>query len=244
MNYTNTPNLGIGRPTGSEIWRKDRAHVIHPYTDFATFQDEGSHVISSSAGCYVTDIEGNEYLDAIAGLWCTNIGHGRVDMAEAIARQVAKMQYYNPFGHTTNEPAAVLAEKMAQLTPGSLNHVYFTCGGSTANDSAIRVIHYYNNLREKPNKKHVISRNNGYHGSTYVAANLTGIQATKHSFDAVGNDWISHVSAADMYRRPIGAESLSEAEYSQFLCNELENHIVQLGADNVAAFIAEPIMGA
>lgn len=244
MNYTNTPNLDIGRPTGSEIWRKDRAHVIHPYTDFATFQDEGSHVISSSAGCYVTDIEGNEYLDGIAGLWCTNIGHGRVDMAEAIARQVAKMQYYNPFGHTTNEPAAVLAEKMAQLTPGSLNHVYFTCGGSTANDSAIRVIHYYNNLRGKPNKKHVISRNNGYHGSTYVAANLTGIQATKHSFDAVGNDWISHVSAADMYRRPIGAESLSEAEYSQFLCNELENHIVQLGADNVAAFIVEPIMGA
>ena len=244
MNDTNTPNLDIGRPTGSEIWRKDRAHVIHPYTDFATFQDEGSHVISSSAGCYVTDIEGNEYLDAIAGLWCTNIGHGRVDIAEAIARQVAKMQYYNPFGHTTNEPAAVLAEKMAQLTPGSLNHVYFTCGGSTANDSAIRVIHYYNNLRGKPNKKHVISRNNGYHGSTYVAANLTGIQATKHSFDAVGNDWISHVSAADMYRRPIGAESLSEAEYSQFLCNELENHIVQLGADNVAAFIVEPIMGA
>ncbi len=244
MNYTNTPNLDIGRPTGSEIWRKDRAHVIHPYTDFATFQDEGSHVISSSAGCYVTDIEGNEYLDGIAGLWCTNIGHGRVDMAEAIARQVAKMQYYNPFGHTTNEPAAVLAEKMVQLTPGSLNHVYFTCGGSTANDSAIRVIHYYNNLRGKPNKKHVISRNNGYHGSTYVAANLTGIQATKHSFDAVGNDWISHVSAADMYRRPIGAESLSEAEYSQFLCNELENHIVQLGADNVAAFIVEPIMGA
>ena len=244
MNDTNTPNLDIGRPTGSEIWRKDRAHVIHPYTDFATFQDEGSHVISSSAGCYVTDIGGNEYLDGIAGLWCTNIGHGRVDMAEAIARQVAKMQYYNPFGHTTNEPAAVLAEKMAQLTPGSLNHVYFTCGGSTANDSAIRVIHYYNNLRGKPNKKHVISRNNGYHGSTYVAANLTGIQATKHSFDAVGNDWISHVSAADMYRRPIGAESLSEAEYSQFLCNELENHIVQLGADNVAAFIVEPIMGA
>ena len=244
MNYTYTPNLDIGRPTGSEIWRIDRAHVIHPYTDFATFQDEGSHVISSSAGCYVTDIEGNEYLDGIAGLWCTNIGHGRVDMAEAIARQVAKMQYYNPFGHTTNEPAAVLAEKMAQLTPGSLNHVYFTCGGSTANDSAIRVIHYYNNLRGKPNKKHVISRNNGYHGSTYVAANLTGIQATKHSFDAVGNDWISHVSAADMYRRPIGAESLSEAEYSQFLCNELENHIVQLGADNVAAFIVEPIMGA
>ncbi|MDG1308148.1 MAG: aminotransferase class III-fold pyridoxal phosphate-dependent enzyme [Porticoccaceae bacterium] len=244
MSHQKIPNPGIDRPRGSEIWRKDRAHVIHPYTDFATFQDEGSHVISSASGCYVTDIEGNKYLDAIAGLWCTNIGHGRADMAEAIASQVGKMQYYNPFGHTTNEPAAVLAEKIAQLTPGSLNHVYFTCGGSTANDSAIRVIHYYNNLRGKPNKKHVISRNNGYHGSTYIAANLTGIQATKNCFDAVGSDWISHVSAADMYRRPVGAESLSEADYCDFLCNELENHILQLGADNVAAFIAEPIMGA
>ena len=242
MSQQNT--LCITRPKGSEIWRKDRAHVIHPYTDFATFQNEGSHVISGASGCYITDIEGNEYLDAIAGLWCANIGHGRADMAEAIASQVAKMQYYNPFGHTTNEPAAVLAEKLAQLAPGSLNHVYFTCGGSTANDSAIRVIHYYNNLRGKPNKKHIISRNNGYHGSTYIAASLTGIHATKNCFDTVGSDWISHVSAADMYRRPVGAENLSETEYCQFLCNELENHILQLGSDNVAAFIAEPIMGA
>ena len=90
MSQKKIPKSSIGRPKGSEIWRKDRAHVIHPYTDFATFQDEGSHVISSASGCYVTDIEGNEYLDAIAGLWCSNIGHGRLDMAEAIADQVAK----------------------------------------------------------------------------------------------------------------------------------------------------------
>ena len=244
MGQRHKPATNIGWSTGSEIWRKDKAHFIHPYTDFATFENEGSHVISQASDCYVSDIEGNQYLDAIAGLWCVNIGHGRTDMAEAIANQVAKMQYYNPFGHTTNEPAAELAEKLAQLAPGTLNHVYFTCGGSTANDSAIRVIHYYNNLRGKPNKKRIISRNNGYHGSTYIAASLTGIQGTKNSFDAAGTDWISHVSAADMYRRPIGAEDLSEQDYCQFLCNELENHILQLGVDNVAAFIAEPIMGA
>ncbi|MBT3425361.1 MAG: aminotransferase [Gammaproteobacteria bacterium] len=224
--------------------RKDKAHFIHPYTDFATFQQEGSHVISRGSGCYVTDSDGKQYLDAIAGLWCANIGHGRSDMADAIAAQVRKIQYFNPFGHTTNEPAAELAEKLAELTPGSLNHVFYTTGGSTANDTAIRIIHYYNNLRGKPNKKKIISRNEGYHGSTYVAASLTGIELTKTELDTIGDEWISHVSAADMYRRPIGAETLSEQDYSVFLCNELENHILKLGPENVAAFIAEPIMGA
>jgi len=232
------------RAKGSDIWQKDKDHVIHPYTDFSTFQTEGSHVISSASGCYVTDIEGNRYLDAIAGLWCANIGHSHKEMADAISTQIEKMQYYNPFGHTTNEPAAELAEKLAILAPGNLNHVYFTCGGSTANDSAIRIIHYYNNLRGKPNKKKIISRVNAYHGSTYIAATLTGIEATKYSFDAVGQDWISYVSAADMYRRPAGSDGLSEHQYSQYLCDELEEHIIQNGSENIAAFIAEPIMGA
>ncbi len=228
----------------SPYWQKDKDHLIHPYTDFSSFKEEGSQVVSRAEGNYIYDIEGNKYLDGIAGLWCVNIGHGRHEMAEAISQQVLKMQYYNPFGHTTNEPAALLAEKLAQLSPSSLNHVYFTCGGSTANDSAMRIIHYYYNLRGKPTKKKVISRNDGYHGSTYITANLTGIHATKNSLDRVCDDWISHVSAANLYRRPSGSENLSEADYSQFLVNELENHILQSGPDNVAAFIAEPIMGA
>ena len=222
----------------------DREHVIHPYTDYSTFKQEGSQVISHAEGLYVKDIDGRQYLDGISGLWCVNIGHGREEMADAIRDQVLRMQYYNPFGHSTNEPAALLAERLSHILPGTLNHVFYTCGGSTANDSAIRIIHYYNNLRGKPNKKKIISRNNAYHGSTYIAANLTGIHATKNSFDSAGKEWISHVSAADMYRRPAGAQDLSEAEYAQFLADEFENHIVQLGPDNVAAFIAEPIMGA
>ena len=230
--------------TGADYWRQDKAHFIHPYTDFATFQQEGSHVISQGSGCYVVDSQGKQYLDAIAGLWCANIGHGRTEMADVIANQARKLQYYNPFGHTTTEPAAELAEKLAQLMPGSLNHVFYTTGGSTANDSAIRIIHYYNNLRGKPNKKKVIARKEGYHGSTYVAASLTGIAATKYELDTIGDEWISHVSSADMYRRPIGAETLSEPDYAAFLCKELENHILELGPENVAAFIAEPVMGA
>ncbi|MGI9284050.1 MAG: aminotransferase class III-fold pyridoxal phosphate-dependent enzyme, partial [Pseudomonadales bacterium] len=226
------------------LWQMDRDHFIHPYTDYATFEKDGSHVITAADGVTITDADGKQYLDGIAGLWCVNIGHGRREMAEAIANQVIAMQYYNPFGHSTNAPAAELASKLAMLAPGDLSHVFYSCGGSTANDTAIRLVHFYNNMRGKPNKKKIISRNDAYHGSTYVAANLTGIHGTKSSFDRICDDLINHVSAANMYRRPIGAESLSEEGYCDFLVNEFENRILQLGADNVAAFIAEPIMGA
>ncbi|MBL4712669.1 MAG: aminotransferase class III-fold pyridoxal phosphate-dependent enzyme [Gammaproteobacteria bacterium] len=226
------------------IWQKDKAHFMHPYTDYSTFHEEGSQVISEASGNYIVDDKGHKMLDGIAGLWCANIGHGRKDMADAIHAQITKMQYYNPFGHCTNEPASELAAKLADMAPGSLNHVFYTCGGSTANDIAMRVVNFYNNVRGLPNKKKIISRNYGYHGSTYFAAALTGIHGTKDSFDQIATDIISYVSAADMYRRPAGAENLSEEDYTEFLANELENHIQQLGPDNVAAFIAEPIMGA
>lgn len=230
--------------SAKQIWEMDKKHFIHPYNDFSTFADEGSQIISKADGMYITDAEGRSYLDAIAGLWCVNIGHGRQEMADTISEQVLKMQYYNPFGHCSNEPGSILAAKLAELAPGDLNHVFYTCGGSTAVDSAIRLVHFYNNQRGKPNKKQIISRNNAYHGSTYVAANLTGIHATKNSLDRIANSWISHISAADMFHRPTGAENLTEAQYSDFLVNEFENRIIQLGEDNVAAFIAEPIMGA
>lgn len=226
------------------IWQKDRDHMIHPYADFSRFHDSGSQLIQSGSGVYVSDDKGRQYLDGIAGLWCANIGHGRADMAATISEQVSKMQYFNPFGHCSNEPAAELAYQLAELLPGKLNHVYFTCGGSTANDAAIRIIHYYNNLRGLPNKKKIISRNDAYHGSTYISANLTGIQGTKLGFDRIGDALIDYVSAANLYRPPVGAENLSEPELAQFFCDELENRILQLGADNVAAFIAEPVMGA
>ncbi|MEW6997752.1 aminotransferase [Colwelliaceae bacterium BS250] len=232
------------KDSDNNFWKKDKEHFIHPYTDFATFKEEGSQVISKAEGNYIYDSNGHKMLDGIAGLWCANIGHGRKDMADAIHQQITKMQYYNPFGHTTNEPAAELASKLAEISPGNLNHVFYTCGGSTANDIALRLVHFYNNLRGKHNKKKIISRNYGYHGSTYFAANLTGIHGTKDSFDQIAQDLISHISAADMYRRPAGAENLTEQEYCNFLAAELENRINQLGADNVAAFIAEPIMGA
>jgi len=122
-----------------------------------------------------TDTQGRKLLDGIAGLWCVNIGHGRREMAETIAAQVMQMQYYNPFGHSTNVPAAELGEWLAIHAPKGLNHVYYTCGGSTVNDAAVRLVHFYNTIR-----------NDAYHGATYVAAELTGIHATKTSFDRIG----------------------------------------------------------
>ncbi|MEH6651623.1 MAG: aminotransferase [Motiliproteus sp.] len=225
------------------VWEMDKNHFMHPYTDYSTFKEQGSQVMQRAEGAYVADSDGNEYLDGIAGLWCVNIGHGRKAMADAIAKQVMQMQYYNPFGHCTNEPASKLAAKLTELAPGNLNHVFYGCGGSVANDTAVRLIHFYFNMKGQHSKKKIISRLDGYHGSTYLAAGLTGIQGTKHSFDCP-DEMIEYVSAANMYRRPLGAENLSEAAYCDFLVDEFENRILQLGADNVAAFIAEPIMGA
>ncbi|SEW26490.1 Adenosylmethionine-8-amino-7-oxononanoate aminotransferase [Aliiroseovarius sediminilitoris] len=225
----------------NSAWAKDKAHVLHPYTDFASFKDEGSQVITGAKGMYVTDSDGNRLLDAIAGLWCVNIGHGRREMADAISDQVMQMQYYNPFGHSTNEPAAELGAWLASHAPGDLNHVYYTTGGSTANDAAIRLVHYYFTMKGQHRKKKIISRNDAYHGATYVAAELTGIHATKMSFDKVGEHFINHVSAANMYAKP---DDVSEEAYCDYLVREFENRIEQLGPDNVAAFIAEPVMGA
>jgi adenosylmethionine-8-amino-7-oxononanoate aminotransferase len=225
----------------STLKRMDRDHFIHPYTDFSSFHREGSKVISDASGVHVKDAEGNQYLDAMAGLWCVNIGHGNREMADAIYAQTLKMEFYNPFGHTTNEPAAILSEKLAEITPDNINHVFFTTGGSTANDTAVRLAHYYHEMRGLPNKRKIISRVDAYHGSTYFAAGLTGIQGTKTGFNQIAEDMIHYVSAANMYRRP---ENMDEAKYCDHLIREFEDRLLQLDPDTVAAFIAEPIMGA
>ena len=124
----------MSQPDWKTLWEMDRDHFIHPYTDFSTFKEQGSQIIRSAEGVHVVDSRGNRLLDGMAGLWCVNIGHGRREMVECIAEQAARKQYYKPFGHSGNEPAAMLAAKPAELTPGGLNHVFYTTGGSTAND--------------------------------------------------------------------------------------------------------------
>ena len=224
-----------------DIWQKDKDHHIHPWTDFATFKDEGSMILAESDGAHVIDSEGNQYLDGIGGLWCVNVGYGRDEIAQAMADQARRMVYYSSFGPHTSIPAAELAHKLAQLAPGSLNHTFFGTGGSMANDTAVRMIHFYFNRLGKPTKKKIITRHDGYHGSTYMAMSLTGVEFDHQGFDLVGGDLIHRISAPNVYRRPDG---MSEAEYCDHLIQEFRDKIEALGPNNVGGYFAEPIMGA
>lgn len=222
------------------IWQMDHDHFVHPWADFASFEKDGCLVISDAEGAYIYDTDGKRYLDGIGGLWCVNIGYGREEMAEAIADQVRQLPYFNPFTDTTNPPAAKLARKLAELAPGTLNRVLYSSGGSTANESAIRLIHNYNNRRGIPGKKHIITRAEAYHGSTYLTMSLDGKKSDRIGFDYI-TDWIHHVSSPNSYRRP---EGMSVEEFGDHLVEELRNKILEVGPENVACFIAEPVLGA
>ncbi len=227
-----------------DIQKKDKDHHIHPWTDFASIAEKNSLVLANADGAYVFDSDGNRYLDGIGGLWCVNVGYGRKEIARAMAEQAEKMVYYSSFGPHTSIPAAELAHKLASLTPAGLNHIQFGTGGSMANDTAIRMIHFYFNRLGKKSKKKIITRYDGYHGSTYLAMSLTGVTFDHQGFDIIddGPDGlIQRISTPNTYRRPTG---LSPDEFCDQLVIEFEDKINQLGAENVAAFIAEPIMGA
>ncbi len=229
------------RQDALEIWNKDKNHHVHPWTDFSTFKEKGSLILTGADGASVTDAQGNTYLDGIGGLWCVNVGYGRREIAQAMAEQAEKMVYYSSFGHHTSVPAAELSHKLACLAPNGLNHIQFGTGGSMANDTAIRMVHFYFNRLGKKSRKKIITRHDGYHGSTYLTMSLTGIDFDHQGFDIIEDGLIHRISAPDTYRRP---EGLSLAQFCDQLVQELERKINELGAENVAAFIAEPIMGA
>ena len=222
-----------------DLRRKDRDHNIHPWTDFASFKEEGSEVMAEAEGVYVYNAEGERYMDGIGGLWCVNIGYGREEMAQAMADQVRRIPYYSTFTHLTTPPAAELAAKLAELAPASINHVFYGTGGSMANDTAIRVIHFYFNRLGKRTKKKIISRVDAYHGSTYLAMTMTGVKFDHDGFD-LAPDLVHYVPAPHTYRRPDG---MSVEDFCDEKVADLENKILELGPENVACFIAEPIMG-
>lgn len=227
--------------TTTALVELDKQHFTHPWTLFDVFSEQGALPITGGSGCYITDSNGKRYLDAVGGLWCTNIGLGREEMADAIAQQCRQLAFANPFVDMTNVPATLLAAKLAQLAPGDLNRVIFTCGGSTAIDSSYRLIQFYQNCRGLPQKKHIISRKNAYHGSTYLSMSIGG-KAGDHppEFDFI-SDFIHHISCPNYYRAPQG---MTEADYLASLLQELEQKILQIGPDKVAAFYAEPVFGA
>ena len=224
-----------------DIWQKDKDHFIHPWTDFSTFQEQGSMVVAESEGAYIFDSDGKRYLDGIGGLWCVNVGYGRAEIGQAMAEQATKMTYYSSFGHHTTIPVAELSAKLASLAPGPLNHVLYGSGGSMANDTTVRLVHFYFNQLGMPDKKMIITRENGYHGSTYLAMSMTGIDYDYIGFDVIGEPLIQRVSGPDLYRRP---EGTTPEEYTDLLLAEFRAKVESLGPQNVAAFFAEPIMGA
>jgi adenosylmethionine-8-amino-7-oxononanoate aminotransferase len=222
----------------ADLRAKDRAHIIHPWIDLGTAKTREPLLIAESEGAYVYDTDGHRMLDGIGGMWCVNIGHAREEMAQAIADQVRRLCYYSPFGLIASPPAVEFGARLANYAPGDLKHVFFTTGGSTAVDSALRFVQFYFNFIGRPKKKHIVTRDYAYHGSTYLSASVSGKPGDRGLLDFV-TDTIHHLPAPNPYRRPDG---MSEAEFGAAKVKDLEEKILELGPENVACFIAEPLL--
>jgi L-2,4-diaminobutyrate transaminase len=197
--------------------------------------------MARAAGCTVSDASGREYLDASAGLWCVNVGYGDRRIAEAIARQSLDLSYTHCFNNHSNEAAEVLTELILERAPRGTRRVFFGNSGSDANDTNIKLVWFYNNLRGLPRKKKIIARQRAYHGVTIAAASCTGLPSVHALFDLPLPGFL-HVSAPDIYREASAGDA-AESAYTTRLCDELERVILEQDPDTVAAFIAEPVMG-
>ncbi|NRB00837.1 MAG: aminotransferase class III-fold pyridoxal phosphate-dependent enzyme, partial [Rhodobacteraceae bacterium] len=224
-----------------EAWAQDHRHFFHPWTHFDSFRTDGSLVMEKADGLYISDAHGNRYLDGVGGLWCMNVGYGRDEIVDAIADQARKLAYANPFVDITNEPAAELAAKLAELAPGDLNRVMFSCGGSTANDSAYRLIQYYFGCKGEKQRRHVLTRRGSYHGSTYIAQSLTGKPADRQPEFAYETEKIHHTAEPNAYRPP---EGVADEDFTDFLIDDFAAKIEEIGPENIMAHFAEPILGA
>jgi putrescine aminotransferase len=218
----------------------DRAHHLHPFTDHKNLAEVGSRIIVKADGTYLWDSEGRKLLDAFAGLWCVNIGYGRKELADAAHRQMLELPYYNTFFKTSTPPAVELPQLLSELTPAGLNHVFYGSSGSDANDTIARMVRQFWNLEGKPKKKTIISRENGYHGSTMVSASIGGM-TYMHALADLPLSGFAHI--AQPYWYGLGGD-LTPDEFGLKAARALEDKILELGADNVAAFFGEPIQGA
>ena len=223
-----------------ELQKRDAAHHLHPFTAQHDLANKGSRIITSAQGVYVYDSNGEELLDAMAGLWCVNIGYGREELAQAAERQMRELPYYNTFFQTTHIPAIDLSEKLAKLAPSDLNHVFYAGSGSEANDTNIRIVRQYWALLGHAEKNIIISRKNAYHGSTLGGASLGGMNAM-HQQGGLPIPNVQHINQPDWWAE--GGE-LSPEEFGLARARELEEAIVEFGEERVAAFIAEPVQGA
>lgn len=226
--------------TTDQLQDLDRKHYLHPFTDYKKLADEGSRIITRAEGIYLWDSDGNRYLDAMAGLWCVNVGYGRTEIADAVNAQIRELPYYNSFFKTANPPAVELSRLVTSLAPAHMNHVFFTGSGSEANDTVVRMVRHYWASEGQPDRKVIISRHNAYHGSTVAAASLGGMKPM-HAQGGLPIADIEHIGQPYWYQD--GGDMTPEV-FGEKIADELEEKILALGADKVAAFIGEPIQGA
>lgn len=220
---------------------RDQKTQFHPFTSITDLMADGPTVMASGSGIRVRDVEGNEYIDGMAGLWCVNLGYGRREIVDAIARQSERLSFFHTFNGMTSDVVAECAEALLARAPVPMSRVFFGASGSDANETQIKLIWYYNNLRGKPEKKKIISRWNAYHGSGVATASLTGLPGMHTLFDLPQGP-ILHVSAPYYYRK--APEGMSERDFSRQLARELEDLIEREGGETIAAFFAEVVMGA
>ena len=218
----------------------DRQHHLHPFTDSKALNDQGVRIIARAEGCYMWTSEGERILDGMAGLWCVNIGYGRKELAEVAYKQMQELPYYNTFFQTTTEPATELSQKLAEVTPEGLNHVFYANSGSEANDTIAKMVRWYWNTKGETGKKTIISRDKAYHGVTMAAASLCGLTPMHPPFDLPLPGFV-HVDCPHWYR--YGGD-MDPHEFGLKAARSIEDKILELGAENVGAFIGEPIMGA
>nr|WP_315426638.1 aspartate aminotransferase family protein [uncultured Albidiferax sp.] len=229
----------------AHIQSLDSAHFLHPFTDFKDLNARGAKVITKAEGIYIWDSEGNRLLDAMSGLWCVSVGYGRKELADAAYQQMMALPYYNSFFQTTNVPAATLAAKLASLAPKvdgrSFEHVFYSSSGSESNDSNVRMVRRYWDLLGQPQRKVIISRHNGYHGSTMAAASLSGM-SYMHAQGDLPIPNITHIEQPYFFENARPGETSDE--FGLRAAGWLEAKILEVGPDKVAAFIGEPVQGA
>jgi 4-aminobutyrate---pyruvate transaminase len=220
---------------------RDVEALLHPTTNLFTHRTVGPLLLEKGEGIYVTDTQGKRYIEGMAGLWCTALGYGNQELVEVAREQMSKLSFTHLFGGRSHEPAVELAEKLKQLAPCPTSKVFFTASGSETNDSQIKLAWYYNNAIGRPKKKKIIGRVRGYHGVTIASASLTGLPVFHTDFDLPLPGFI-HTDCPHHYRN--GEPGETEAELATRLAANLEALIDREGGDTIAAFIAEPAMGA
>ena len=234
-------NVERPAPRGNSLASRDIASLVHPYTNLKVHQAEGPLVVTRGDGVYIYDESGKEYIEGLAGLWCTSLGFNEKRLAEAAMRQMQALPTYHIFAHKSHEPGIELAERLLAMAPVPMSKVFFANSGSEANDTAIKLVWYYNNAIGRPQKKKILSRVRAYHGVTIATASLTGLPGNHRDFD-LPIAGILHADCPHHYTQAQPGES--EAAFAARLADNLEKLILREGPETIAAFIAEPVMGA